>query len=213
MFSVIFDMDGTLLDTQRISLEAWDYTGELFGLGKMSVHVPNLCGVSKAYGDNYLRERYPDIDVLEFRRIAFEYESKNLVVKYKPGVVEMLEFLKENNIKMAVASGSTPEFIEERLGAIEGAKDWFSELVSSEEVPNGKPEPDVFLEAARRIGADPKDCFVFEDSPNGIIAAHKAGMKCIGIPDIAQFNDEIKKLLFKELDTMDKAIDVLKEYL
>ena len=76
----------------------------------------------------------------------------------------------------------------------------------------GKPSPDIFLLAAEKIGAKPSDCFVFEDSINGIIAGHNAGMKCIGVPDIAPFPEKIKEMM-TELKTLSEAIEILKKYL
>ncbi len=212
MFSVIFDMDGTLLDTQRISIGAFDYAGGILGYENIGEHLPNLCGTTREKGNEYLKKFFPQLDVGEFRRLEEEYKNKNLVVKYKPGAEELLAFLKQNNIKMAVATGSSPEIIKERLGAVDAEK-WFDVVLSGWQVENGKPAPDIFLKTAELLGTKPEDCFVFEDSINGIVAACKAGTKCIGIPDIVQFNQETKNSLFAELKTMDEAIKTLKEYL
>ena len=77
----------------------------------------------------------------------------------------------------------------------------------------GKPAPDIFLETAKLLGTSPNDCFVFEDSTNGVKAAVAAGMKCIGVPDITEFNEDIKDILFTEIASLDKAIDILKAYI
>jgi HAD superfamily hydrolase (TIGR01509 family) len=82
---------------------------------------------------------------------------------------------------MAVASGSSREVVEKTLQIL-GVSDWFDEVISSNEVANGKPAPDVFLEAASRLGVDPVDCVVFEDARSGIIAARAAGMEVVAVP-------------------------------
>ena len=81
------------------------------------------------------------------------------------------------------------------------------------DVQNGKPAPDIFLLAAEKLGVAPESCFVFEDSANGIRAGHSAGMKCIGVPDIVPFSDDIKKLMLAELGSLSEAIELLKPYI
>ena len=82
---------------------------------------------------------------------------------------------------MAVASGSSREVVEKTLQIL-GVSDWFDDVISSNEVANGKPAPDVFLEAASRLDVDPVDCVVFEDARSGIIAARAAGMEVVAVP-------------------------------
>ena len=77
----------------------------------------------------------------------------------------------------------------------------------------GKPAPDLYLLAAERLGVAPKDCFVFEDASFGVESAHAAGMKCFGIADVVPFNDKAKAVMFKELNSLDEAIPILKELL
>ncbi len=207
MFSVIFDMDGTLLDTQRICVPAWEFAGKQQGYNGIGEFVYDLCGANEKTWTKYLLDRCPDIDVVTFKKDMREYIIKNGKVKYMKGAFELLEFLKKNNIKMAVASGSSMQSIEHHLNEV-GATHYFSAFVGGKDVENGKPAPDIFLKAAFLIGAKPEDCFVFEDSPQGIMAGYKAGMKCIGVPDIAKFSDEIKQMEYAELNSLDEAIEI-----
>ena len=78
---------------------------------------------------------------------------------------------------------------------------------------NGKPAPDVFLKTAENMGVAPVDCFVFEDSNNGVRSAYAAGMKCIGVPDVVDFPDDVKPMLFAQIECLSDAIEILKEYL
>ena len=91
--------------------------------------------------------------------------------------------------------------------------DIFDPIVAGNEVENGKPAPDVFLVTAQKMGVKAETCFVFEDSQNGIKAGVAAGMKTIGIPDIVNFSPEIKQVLFKELEDLSQAIEILKPFL
>ena len=161
---------------------------------------------------NYLLEHFPDMDIPRFKKEFRQYIIDNLEVKFKKGAFELLEFLKENNIKMAIASGSSKESIVHHLTKV-NAMSYFEAFVGSHDVVNGKPAPDVFLKAAELINTKPEECFVFEDSANGIIAGHKAGMHCIGIPDLVEFPQEIKSLMFKELNNLSEAIPIFKKIL
>lgn len=207
MFSVIFDMDGTLLDTQRIGIPAWDYAGEKQGYKNMGACVPDVCGCNVNGGRAYLHSKFPDIDFERFMADSREYIAKNLVVRFKPGAKELLDYLKQRGIKIALASGTSRPSVEHHLKEV-GVLDVFDATVCGTEVENGKPAPDIFLETARQLGVNPKDCFVFEDSENGVRAAAAAGMKCIGIADIKPFCDEVKEVMYRELQSMHEAIEV-----
>ncbi len=212
MFSVIFDMDGTLLDTQRICIPAWDYAGEKQGLKNMGEHIPAVCGMNNLGSDNYLKTNFPTIDVVLFKSDARDYILRHGTVEFKKGAKELLDFLKQNNIKIGLASGSSRNSVEHHLTEV-GVLDMFDATVGGPEVENGKPAPDIFLLTAEKMGVEPKDCFVFEDSANGIKAGYQAGMKCIGIPDIAQFDSETKSLMFTELENLSQSIVIFEKLL
>ncbi len=212
MFSVIFDMDGTLLDTQRIVIPAWDFCGKIQGFDCLGDDVSNVCGMNEVGWRGYLEKKYPSLNIEKFKRDVREYIVKNGTVTYKAGAEKLIAFLKENNIKLGLASGSSIESITHHLNAV-GAVGVFDAIAGSKDVKNGKPAPDVFLLTAERMGVRPEDCFVFEDSQNGIRAGVAAGMKCIGVPDIIEFSDEVRALLYAHLTTLDEAIDIFKELL
>lgn len=211
MFSVIFDMDGTLLDTQSIYVEAWEHAGELRGIHGMGEHVQYIAGTNEKGSRKYVAENFPDVDVDAFRADVKKYIADNLVVRYKSGAKELLDFLRENGVKMALASGTSSESVAHHLDAV-GASDYFAARVCGMDVENGKPAPDIFLRAASLIGAEPSECFVFEDAANGIRAGHAAGMRCVGVADIVPFSSDVKKLMFKELSSLDEAIEFLTPY-
>ncbi len=212
MFSVIFDMDGTLLDTQRICLTAWEKSGLNQGFKGMGEHVAKVCGMNIVGWTKYLNDNFPTLDADKFNKEMRQYVVDNQVVRFKRGAEELIRFLKENNIKIGLASGSSRESVDHHLRELDAEK-YFDVTLSGYEVKNGKPAPDIFLECARLMGVEPRDCFVFEDSPNGVRAGIAAGMRCIGIPDIADFSEEIKGMLFAELSSLDEAVDILKKYL
>ena len=211
MFSVIFDMDGTLLDTQRVYLAGWEYAGLNQGIKGLGDHVACVCGMNIMGWTRYLNEKFPTLDTDRFNKEMRQYVAEHQVVRFKKGAEELLKYLKNRNVKIGLASGSSRESVDHHLNEIDAFK-YLDVTLSSQEVKNGKPAPDIFLEAAKRMGVEPKDCFVFEDSENGVKAAVAAGMRCIGVPDIAQFKDEIKKSLFAELKSLDEAMEIFEKY-
>lgn len=209
---VIFDMDGTLLDTQKIFVPAWEYAGRLQGIEGAGKHVYNICGMNDEGCRQYIRENMPTVDVSEFRASMVRYIAKNGFSKFREGAEELLTFLKQNKVKIGLASGSSHDVVERNLQQV-GITDTFDVIVSGDEVKCGKPAPDIFLLAAERMGAEPKNCFVFEDSPHGIKAGFVAGMKCIGFPDLVQFDDKTCEMMIAQVNHLSEAITILKEYL
>lgn len=212
MFSVIFDMDGTLLDTQRIYIPAWEYAGNKQGIANMGKHICNVCGMNETGWTSYLKDNFPELDIASFKNDVIHYISENGTVCFKKGAEELLDFLKDNGIKTAIASGSSTASIMHHLEELD-ALGYFDAIAGGTDVENSKPAPDVFLKAASLLDANPEECFVLEDSANGILAGSAAGMKCIGIPDIVQFQDELKKLMFAEVTDLSETIPIFKKYL
>ena len=207
MYSVIFDMDGTLLDTQKICILAWEHAGLNQGFKGAGDNLSKVFGMNEAGWTEYIRETFTNVDVDRFVAEMKQYIIDNLVVKFMPGAKELLDYLKENNIKIGLASGSSRASILHHLKEVE-AIDYFDAIVGGEEVLNGKPAPDIFLLTAERLGVEPKDCFVFEDSSNGILSAHRAGMKGVAVPHISLFSKEIEDVMYAKIESLDKAIEI-----
>lgn len=212
MLSVIFDMDGTLLNTQRIYIPAWEYAGNKQGIRGVGGCIPKVCGMNEVGWTEYLEEHFKALDTDTFKKDVNEYVAVNGKIQFKKGAEELISFLKANNIRVGIASGSRREEIIAHLSKLNAA-DIFDVIVGGRDVKFGKPAPDIFLLAAEKLGTAPKECFVFEDSPNGIRAGYAAGMKCIGIPDVAPFDEDIQKIMFAELSCLSDAIDIFKEYI
>ena len=210
MYSVIFDMDGTLIDTQKIYIEAWELAGRNQGIEGLGGLIKYVCGLKHEDSLAYAKNLYPKLDTDRFFADYFPYAQANKRVELLPGVTELLDFLYARGVKMAIASSSPLHEIKENVEKLGLAK-YFCAFVSGYDVKNGKPAPDVFLAAAEKLDTPPDNCYVFEDSPNGVRAAYNAGMKCFGVPDVALFTDEVCALAYKVINSIDQAIDVLKE--
>lgn len=211
-FCVIFDMDGTLLDTQRIYVEAWDLAGSHQGLPNLGRHIAAVCGMNEIGWGNFLTERYPNLDLPTFKKEVVDFVTAHLKVTFMPGAREALEFLKQAGVPIAVASGTDTATVRSHMEKLNAAH-YFDAFIGGEQVQNGKPAPDIFLKAADALGFEPKDCFVAEDSANGVRAGYAAGMKCIGIPDIAIFDEEVEKMLFAKLTSLNETIPLFEEEL
>lgn len=210
MISVIFDMDGTLLDTQAVCIPAWERAGEEQGYKNMGRCIPDVCGTNIIGWSEYLRKNFPLIDVDKFNADMRRFTIEMLEVRYKPGAEELLKYLKSKGVKMALASGSSHNSINHHLKEV-GATEFFDVIVGGVDVENGKPAPDIFLFAAQKLGVKPENCIVIEDSSNGVKAAVAAGMKCIGVPDVAPFDSEVKAILFAEFCDLKEALPIFIE--
>jgi HAD superfamily hydrolase (TIGR01509 family) len=187
--SVIFDLDGTLVDSEPNYFEAGRRVLAAHGvLGFDWDEHKGFIGIGTRETLEVLRARYaidaPVDELLAAKNRAYlELASTSTVVF--PQMREFVERLSAAGVPMAVASGSSRAAIEAVLAGT-GLADHIAVTVSAEEVGRGKPEPDVFLEAARRLGAAPHDCVVLEDAPPGAAAARAAGMRCIAVPYVEE---------------------------
>ena len=203
---MIFDMDGTLIDTERLNLRFWMQAGENLGhpiTEEEALHIRSLDGkLVRAY----LEGNHPGMDFYEVReerrRLMREHVS-SIGLDLKPGVVDILTYLRSNGIKTAVATASRPDHANEYLEML-GIHGMFDEIVCTSSVPNGKPAPDVYLFACGEIGERPEDCIAVEDAPNGVRSAYAAGCKVVFIPDLTPADPEIESMAwaFNDLNSL-----------
>ncbi|MBR1497252.1 MAG: HAD family phosphatase [Oscillospiraceae bacterium] len=185
MKGAIFDMDGLLFDTERLFQRVWHEMAAERGLTLDGGFALAVCGTTGAAEEAVVRRYFPGaepaavIEELNRRTRALEQTE----VPLKPGVHTILEGMREGGWRIAVASSSPPDMIRHNL-SLTGLRDFFDELVSGNEAARGKPFPDIFLLAARRLGLPAADCWVFEDSVNGVRAGIAAGCKTVMVPDL-----------------------------
>ena len=191
----IFDMDGTLLDTEKFYAEGWLVVADYFGLERNAELPRRMSGTSWGAMPDILHSFYPNVDATEYLDKVVEYceaKTKNHL-DILPGVSEILEYFKSNKISMAVASSSIRTIIEEKLQRVDLLK-YFDAIVGGDEIKNSKPNPEIFLRAASIIKVIPEDCYVFEDSFNGVRAGYASGALTIMIPDQVQPTEEIRQI-------------------
>lgn len=209
---IIFDMDGVLIDSERQSNEGW-----LWAAGQLGVDMPmwlidsfkgapaELC--CKSFDDYYKGV----IDYWEAKELRTQHvykirETEGIPVK--KGVKDIFEYIRNNGLKCAVATSTRRESAEKTLHEI-GVWDYLDAVVYGDEVERGKPEPDIFLRAAKAIGVNPSEAVVVEDSINGIKAGYAAGMRVVHIPDTIAIDDDIRKLTYMVCDDLNGLIDVV----
>ena len=181
--AVIFDMDGVLVDTEPLHIQTEKRMFEKMNLDiSDEEHAGYMGTATDVMWKQIISKRNLPLDVAEMTKLTiqeglpFFYSLEKM--DPMPGLIDLLENLKTKNIPLAVASSSDPETIRVILEK-SGIRKYFLHVVSSSEVGKSKPEPDVFLHAAKLLGVAPENCVVFEDSKNGIKAAKAAGMFCI----------------------------------
>lgn len=209
----IFDMDGTLFDTEEMFQRSWMITSEKYGLENADQVYQGVAGAPAEVAKNLLRINYgdridPDAFFLERTMLTLEFfETEGIPVK--AGCFELLEFLREQKIPCAVAT-STPRWIAEKNIKAAGVYEYFDEIVTGDMVQHGKPSPDIFIEAGRRIGAHFNDTIVCEDSINGLRGAYAAGMKPVFVFDRQSLDADTRKVIFEECESLSDVIEIIK---
>ncbi len=206
----IFDMDGLMLDTEKLLVKFWRQAAAEYGYDMTFEHVLSIRSLSRKYSIPLLKgifgEEFPFEEVRSRRiKLMNSYIDEN-GFEIKKGLFELLDFLKEKGIRIAVATATDLERATIYLKKA-GAFDYFDEIICGNMIKNGKPEPDIYIEAAKKLGLPAKECVALEDSPNGIKSAYSAGCRVIMIPDLSQPDDEIKPMLSAVYNSLDKACE------
>lgn len=186
MRGAIFDMDGLLLDTERLYQESWVEMAREFGQAPDPAFPSAVSGTSGEGMREVIRQYYPAVDPYAFQagciaRVGRILDEQGPLVK--PGARELLEYFRQRGIRTALASSTGRERILSNLRAAKLDR-FFDAVVSGQQVERGKPEPDIFLLAASELGCPPEECYVFEDSVNGVRAGMAAGCVTVMVPDL-----------------------------
>lgn len=195
---VIFDMDGLMFDTERLWDTLWEPACQALGV-PMPEDTVSFYASGRGLAGQYLQEHvhkyFPQVDPQKMLDKIWQIGDERFAqgVPCKPGLKELLALLEERGLPRIVASSSPRNMIEQNLQTT-GTARYFHDIVCGADVEHSKPAPDIFLEAARRLGLDIRDCLVLEDSYNGVRAGHAAGAVTIMVPDLAQPDEEIRQL-------------------
>lgn len=209
--AIIFDMDGLLLDTETLSFDSFVTTATRYDLPLGMDHYQDMIGLNAATGIDILQTILPDnMDAVAFKNEWLDIYRELLLgdVATKDGAHAFLALLDQLDIPRAVAtssSGSKARSILQKTGLMP----FIQHVTGGDEVKSGKPAPDVYLDAAKKLGIAPGDCHAFEDSNNGTTAALAAGMKVIQIPDLAPSNRLANPPNFNICSSLEEAASLI----
>lgn len=212
--AVIFDMDGLMIDSERVTyneyvkkleqLGHFDFTEELYKncLGK------NKQGICQVFIDHY-GDDFPMDEVWDDVHVWID-ESLRAYVPKKKGLEELLKYLKDNQYKTIVATSSGRARVDEILKNA-NLTEYFDDSICGDEVTHGKPHPEIFLTACQKLGVTPQEALVLEDSEAGIVAAYDGHIDVICVPDMKYPEPQFVEKVTKIVDSLDQVIDYLKD--
>ena len=210
---ILFDMDGVILDTEKLYTRFWQEAANALGYPMTKEQAMGLRSLNREFGAAKMQS-YFDVPVnyeevrnkrIELMNAFIEKEG----VELKPGIKELLSYLNEKGIKTAIATSSPIERTEKYLASV-GLTGAFDKLISGYMVQKGKPEPDIYELAAKEIGFTPQECLAIEDSPSGLLSASRAGCYPVMVPDQDMPTPETESLLFAKADSLEKIVFLLK---
>lgn len=213
--AVIFDMDGLMFDTERLSDESWRFAADKMGVTIQQEMLDSIKGTNHA-GCNkvicsYLGE---DFDVEYLRKMKETYMNECLEkegVPVKKGLHELLSYLKTHGYLTVLATGTSEDRALSLLKMADVEK-YFDHLVFGNMVEKCKPEPDIFLAAVNKVYTSPESCLVLEDSPNGVKAAHAAGCHVIMVPDRVAPTEELRAMADDVAESLEDVLEMMKAW-
>ena len=210
--AAIFDMDGLLLDTERLCMRVFKEACSAQSLPFHEEAYLSMIGCNGAGIEAILRRAYHD----DYPRVNRAWRERYREVVYhqaidlKPGVITLLEWLKRRDVPIAVATSTPKETAVVKL-RLAGLDHYFHNVTTGCEVTRGKPDPEIYLLAARRLGVDPQRCLAFEDSNNGARAAVGAGMKTYQVPDLVEPSPEVRALGHSIVESLSEALRLISQ--
>lgn len=209
---VLFDMDGILLDTEKLYCRFWQEAAIACGYPMTREQALGMRSLNRTAGQQQL-ERYfgPEVDihVIREQRIALmDAYTDAYGVELKPGVKEVLSAIREKGIRCAITTSSPIERVKRHM-APHGILSCFDCICTGYDVARGKPAPDIYLKGARMLGLRPENCLAVEDSPAGLLSANRAGCQVVLIPDQDPVTDDTRPLLYAMGDSLEDLIPLL----
>lgn len=195
--AVVFDMDGVIFDSERLVIECWKVIADKYGV----VNVESVCreclGINKEASKrkfiDYYGEDFPYDEYKEEMSALYHERYSDGRLPMKPGIKELLVFLKARGKKTALASSTRKQIVTQELTDA-GLIEYFDEIICGDMVARSKPAPDIYLKACECLGVPPEEAYAVEDSYNGIRSASGAGLKPVMVPDLAEPTKEMEEL-------------------
>ncbi|MEF9945482.1 MAG: HAD family phosphatase [Lachnospiraceae bacterium] len=210
--ALVFDMDGLIFDSERIVQRTWEAAGDEMGMPHLGEHIYNTIGFNLASRTKYFKENvkedFPMEEFSQRTRMKFReiVDAEGLTVK--KGARELILFAKNAGYRLAVATSSRREHATNMFREA-NLYEYFDGFVFGDMVQHAKPDPEIYLTACQIIGVEPKCAIALEDAPSGIRAATAAGMRTIMVPDLVQPSEEISKMLWHQVTSLEEVITLL----
>ena len=210
---VIFDVDGTLVDSESVYVKAALKNIEVNHYNIPMSAIMGIIGQNRVAGrkliestqdDSFNYDKY----IKDFEKIRNQI-LENEPYKLKKGALNILNYCKKHNIKTAIATSTARDKQTKVLTKL-GIIDYFDYMVFGDEIKNSKPAPDIYLKVFEHYNYDKGEMIIYEDSKNGILSAHNAGIKVVYIKDIVDVEEEVTSLCYKQVKDLDEGIELLK---
>lgn len=210
---VIFDVDGTLVDSESVYVKAALKNIEVNHYNIPMSAIMGIIGQNRVAGrkliestqdDSFNYDKY----IKDFEKIRNQI-LENEPYKLKKGALNILNYCKKHDIKMAIATSTARDKQTKVLTKL-GIIDYFDYMVFGDEINNSKPAPDIYLKVYEHYNIDKDEMIIYEDSKNGILSAHNAGIKVVYIKDIVDVEEEVTSLCYKQVKDLDEGIELLK---
>ena len=214
--AVIFDMDGTLIDTEKYYRMFWPKALAHFGYEMTDEQALTMRSLGQPYAPQHLKEMFhdPDLDYTAIRnyrkQIMGECLKKN-GIEIKKGAIELLDYLKAQGIRRAIATATDQVRTEQYLKQL-GLYGYFDQIICATMVEHGKPSPDIYQYACRQLALLPEECIAVEDSPNGVCSAYGAGCNVVMVPDQTEPDEALRGKLATRVDSLDEIIKLFKKF-
>lgn len=210
---VIFDVDGTLVDSEVVFVKAAIKNMEVNGYNIPMSAIMGIIGQNRVAGKKLIESTQDDsFDydkyIKNYEKIRSEILEKE-PLKLKKGALNILNYCKEHGIRMAIATSTYREKQVKVLTNL-GIIDYFDYMVFGDEIKNSKPDPEIYLKVFEHYNLDKDEMIIYEDSNNGILSGYNAGIKVVYIKDIVDVNKETLSLCYKQVKDLDEGIEILK---
>lgn len=208
--AIVFDMDGVIFDSERAVMNCWLELAQKYDIKDIEKPYFACVGTTmtrtreimlETYGEDFPYDEYARESSLMYHE---KYDGGKLPMK--PGVMELLSYLKEKGKKIALASSTRRETVTNQLRWA-GIIDYFDVIICGDMVARSKPAPDIFLKACQELGVLPENTYAIEDSYNGIRAAHAGQLRPIMVPDLLEADDEMRGMAEYVCDNLNEVID------
>ncbi len=210
--AVLFDLDGTLTDTEKYYQIAWPKALRHFGYEVDDSLPLQLRSLGRPFAPQRFKEWFGEdfdyTEVREYRKKLVEELIKENGIPLKPGAKEILFELRKRGLLTALVTANNYNRAERYLKKIDLFED-FDKIICANMVSQGKPAPDIYAYACKELSLDPDETFAVEDSPNGVTSAFLAGCSVIMVPDLTEPDEELMKKIYRRVDCLMNILELL----